>query len=134
MDDVTAETLQDRLATADGAEETLAALVAATKAQIKCQHSLGCRLRAMDQKLCALDRSLDERIDQRIAVAVDKKFDDLSALIRSCPARNSSGSGKPIPRGLGIFRGAALKDLIIFILAAAVAAMAGLNVNHLLGG
>ena len=132
MDDVTAETLTERLKSAQNEGETLAALVAATRAQIKCQHSLGCRIKAMEKHLHEFEASIDAKIDQRVAHELDQKYEALTTLIRSCPARSAaSRSGF---KGLGVFRGAALKDIIIFLLVAAVAALAGLDVHGLLGG
>ena len=76
MDDVTADMLTEQLDEAKGQEATLTVLVAAAKAQIRCQHSLGCRLREMDNRLSALDRTLETRIDQRITRTIDKRFED----------------------------------------------------------
>lgn len=132
MDDVTAETLTERLKSAQNEGETLAALVAATRAQIKCQHSLGCRIKAMERHLHEFEASIDAKIDQRVAHELDQKYEALTTLIRSCPAR--SAASRPVAKGLGVFRGAALKDIIIFLLVAAVAALAGLDVHGLLGG
>lgn len=133
MDDVTAETLTERLKSAQNEGETLAALVAATRAQIKCQHSLGCRIKAMERHLHEFEASIDAKIDQRVAHELDQKYEALTTLIRSCPAR-SAASRSGTKGLLGVFRGAALKDLIIFLLVAAVAALAGLDVHGLLGG
>lgn len=146
MDDVTADMLTEQLDEAEGQEATLNVLVAAAKAQIRCQHSLGCRLREMDNRLSTLDRNLENRIDQRISRTIDKRleetnsqiaaankrFDETNALIRSCPAHR--GSDKLGVRGFGVFKGANLKDLIILILAAVIATMAGININQFFGG